>query len=682
MAYNIHYILQFYDLLNVLWTVTLSQENYAGGVIPLRGAAEPLNIRYEGDQSDPFDPVRKSKATLSVLIDKSTMSLFDDTDDITDRTISVQISNSANNYLWDGWLIPDQRQARILEQGYYMQLVAIDPLSLADGLNFVDFNGGILQGKNSFYVLLDYALRKATNINQGIRIRLNSELIYEGMSMPGYPQFDNLLFGVTGYAENFAGSNDRPNKSLDVVRKICTAFGLYIFRENLNFVIRSPHALTAQQITTYTSTERIDNDQIFYSIHSKAQNDEPGFLLDQSDNITSDRPAKELSVKFTYDNVISLIVNPDFYIYDSATNTFAGWENHLSALAHPATVTRAGSGRPLDPYAMRIIGYDFDVDTVTPVQGMAGHSYRNVSTGDFLTVKIKFKWYDYKKANPGVSFPVIPAVKYRLRVTDGTKTYYYLHVASALPDGSGDTAAAHADIWEEYALDFSSILINSTDNIQEISFTTQKPLPVSGQLIIEIYPLFVRPTTNPEWNAVNKYIDIISVGIGTNIDSQGNTVTGETNYITQSREYSLIEGTVDVDLGDTPTIEVSGALFKNGLEQHPINALTTTWVNRLSPLSNTGILKNLLRIWMYFRRQPKRIIECDVFANDLHFEHILLFNELATTAMEGRFMQLNSEYNVRHCKHHIIAIRLQGSFKDSGADKDLYETYTETSNNS
>lgn len=684
MAYNVRYQMKFIDQLNMTWLIDFSQDNYTGNITHLVAAPDPLIIRYEGDDIDIFSQVHKSKAIINIYVDSGATNLFFETNNITDKTFAVNIYNVDKSYQWDGWLIPDERSGRLLDQGYYLQLTAIDPLSYADGAKYVHpETGQFIQGKLNIYTLLDYALRKSTNVNNTIRIRLNSVLNYEGMKAEGAPYYANLLFTVRGYAENFLQANDRPQNALEVVNRINKVFGLTVFRENLNFVFRSPMALIPETITTYT-TQQVIQETLQFNVHNRAFDTAPGMLMNNSDVLTCDRPYKELSISFVYDNILSIIANANFANYDEATQTFADW----TKMNMTNNVYRIGEGRPLNPYRMHIDGYTTQVSPIQPLTGMVGHSYRPILQDSILNVSIKFRWYDYKKEIPDFPANQWATMLFRLRVTDGTNTYYYFTRSAGSTSGDVGTNAAY-DHWlprENESLNpaqWSQCLVASTVNDQTMQFTTP-PCPIGGTIQIELRPLLV-PDPN---NAVNKWmlktdnwIEYIAVDIGEQINSQGNEITGETHYITQYQNYSQIGATENFELGDTPVETVSGALFKSGTEVAGTNNLTTTWINSVLPVKDFNLIKNMLRIWMFFARQPKVLIDCEIFSNTLKFEHLLIFKNGSKDILPGKYMQLTKEWSVRNCLHRIRAAQLTGAFNDTGTNADKYEDYFDINDN-
>lgn len=671
MAYTTKYNMRFYDLKNVLWNVDIKQDNFSGNVTALLAGPEPLTIRYEGDETNIFDEVRKSKAVINFLVTDETTNIFYETNSITEKTLYVEITNSGSPYTWGGWLLPDERQARIVKKDYYITLTAIDPLSLAEGRLFTDESGSILQGKTDFYHLLNYALKPCTNISNDIRIRVNAVINYEGATV-NYPPYNNVLWLVKSYAENYIQSNERPAGSLETVQRIMKGLGMTISFINQIFVIRQLMALFPENIATYTTQEYIFPDNLIFNVHNAFFNGEGPLLMGNTDTLTADRPYKELSQKFIYDNIASIIVNPQFIQFDGTG--WPGWENHLIGGQY---ALRGGNGRPQNPFSMDLYGAQDFTDADTGLKGMAGHSYREVKKGAVLRVSIKFKFYDWWRENPTFRRDIWPALRFRLRITKGGTTWYYYYQS---PGSSGNpNNEPIGDLgWYAPSSNWCDYTISSTDAYQNIDFTTT-PVPIDGTLYIEFIPLFIF-FNQLDWSPVIKMYRLFNVAIGEQVNSDENPITGETHYITQSLDFSQVAETETVEIGDTPIDTVSGALFKNGTEGHA-GELTTYWVNTVQPVSKFNLIKNNLRVKMFYARASKLRIEADIFAGgELTFEKLLTFANGTNYLIPGKYLQLTSEFKVRACMHHIVAVQLTGSFRDTGTGADEYEDYFDYQN--
>lgn len=675
MAYGTRYTMKFTDVLNGDWEVNFGLLNYTGEATTIIGADSPLTIRYDGDEDDLHDTIRSSKATISLVVKQEySDAFFSDTDNITDKEVRITVTCN-RGYTWDGWLIADERKKRMRKENYYLELTAVDNFSLIKGQTFTADDGSILLGRKDMMSILNFAFKKSLSDPSDWKWRITHTLNYTGSSSTGIvANFNDPLHQVMAYSENFRSTNDRPDTGESVVKKIMQIFGMYAFRSQGVFNFRSPIALTPDNIRTNANAGVLNPDPIIRNVHTKEYSDDRPYLLGNSEIITNDRPKKEVSLHFKYDDIISIIENSDFTNWDG-TN-FSGWINHMGA-GNP--ISRSGTGRPQNPYALHIGGYITTVSPLMGLSGMEGHSYRNIEKGNVLNIKIKFKWYDYVARIPGFPTNIHASFDFRIRVTNGASTYYYYNVSSSDP-AADPGQVQRANNWLPMP-DFTAnpgqwctCIIASTDAIQTVSFTTP-PVPIDGQIKIELMPILIRPDLYPAWNQVNAFIDIINVDFGIQQNSDGNKLIGEWHYLQQAGDYSQIDDMVEVDMGDTRVDTVSGALFK---AESP-GELTTTWFNSVGAVNGWGLLRNLLRMWMYFGRRPKKKIQVEIFSNELYFEHILTFTSGQQELIPGKFMQMTDEYDVKKCTHSIVAMQLKGSFSDQEyGGSDIYEFYNET----
>jgi len=669
MAYNPRYQMTFGDLRGATWNVSLCLENYSDQVLTMQGGPTPLVIRYEGDESNIFDPMRRSKAVIQFYIRSTDQQIFADTDNITDKTFFVLVEAPELSFKWEGWLIPDERQRKLQKDGYYLSLTAIDYFSLTKGNYFQYPDGDIIQNQLSLINVLYYSIfGTLPDGDESWRYKVEHVISYFGADVSDSNVNGHILAQAGTWADNFLDSNARPIKCEEVINKLHTSLGMYCFYSNGFINFRSPIALVSNSIRVH---QHADTDTVFYDtltkeVNTKSFNDSDTFLLNNSDIITNERANREVSVRWTYQDIVSIMRNPMFLDYDTGTNTFDFWPKKTYITGDDGTdftmaLSRAGSGLRGNPYVLRQAG-SWNPQQDKSVQGVEGSAIRSIKQGEKLRIEFKFRYADYRSI-PGFPSDRSIYLYNEIRIKNDTEEY-------AFQSRDGDerwlvpspTAAA-----------VFTIEIRSTKEFQTFSITSP-PSPINGELSVRLFPVVFLDIPAPQVYQLSQIVDYRSVNIG--IEAIGNTqeITGQAHYLTQAQQYSTIADTQDVYLGDAPNDTIAGALFKadQGL---PMPQPTLGWSNQLDS-SLYPMLRQLVRMYMFFSRYPQPKIECEIFSNTLLFEHLLLFKNGNDTYLDGKYMQTTDEYDVKACMHKIVAAALNGTYGDSSDD---YEYVDETS---
>lgn len=657
MAFRTAYIIQFTDQEQAQWNIQLQLDGYSGNPAALVGAASPLNIRYEGGEDDIFEPIRKSKATIRIYMRATDQSIFDTLKYLTDTTMYVVITSSLG-YKWLGWMTPDQVERKFALDGYELQMTAVDPFSYALDSVMQMANGQVIEGKHRLIDFLHYCIQNAIIDDIDFRYRITHILNYAGASNTG--PYDDTLTSVSVYANNFLDSDGRPQKGDDIISGILQSLGMYTFMSNGEYYFRCPLALFASQIrTNYVhdgSAEVITNDNLIVNIGFK-ENGQP-FLVANDEILSNDRPLKSVSASFPYNNTVSILPNSQFYGYDANTKVFTGWNKNLGQ--YLTDVYRVGSGTTDKPYAARLVGKappGLDNQGTVNANRFWTTSMRSVNEGVKLSLNLRYRYYDYRKAIPAwdpaegadLNFP------YQIRLRSGSTTYY-------VRNNNGEIT------WTtDYLNGWQLQRIYSTDAVQSASLETAE-LPAAGDIEILFLPITLSSSIPYEQSALAQW-DLISaiLSIQATTDATGNSISGQKHYLTQQQKYSLSGDTVDMVIADAPNDTIGGALFK-GLT----NDLTTNWINSIIG-SNYNLAHSLLAIRLFFSRYPKQKFDGTIYSNTLTFDKVLRFRNGNADIMEGLFMQLNDDYEVKSCIHKIIAMSLTGAARETGSAADVYE---------
>ena len=159
------------------------------------------------------------------------------------------------------------------------------------------------------------------------------------------------------------------------------------------------------------------------------------------------------------------------------------------------------------------------------------------------------------------------------------------------------------------------------------------------------------------------------------VDRAGKEQTGIKDYLTQIRDYTQLLSVDNTTIGNAPDEGVSGGIctaFKIG-DIDPGKLFP--YLFKSGDSTPRTALHQLLRAYMATSRKAARRIQFTVLDNQIQFSDILAIND------QGRYIQLNNEYDLRNCQQKITAIELNKDFLpdqeslQATTSYDTYETY-------
>jgi hypothetical protein len=207
MAYGVKFRLDFEDHEGNGKRLDILKDGYTGAILPLVGGAEPVIIKWDGDD-DFYSPIIGSTCTINLYETDDTN--YDDFFNEPEREYKVEIYTSQSigdalkkraedqggfvenincvdnvltttqdNYtlFWTGWLLSDQFKELMAPNPQPIQLTAIDGLGELDNLfvdnTFYSINTGLQTIQASLASILCAALNK---IGLGLDVIINNEL--------------------------------------------------------------------------------------------------------------------------------------------------------------------------------------------------------------------------------------------------------------------------------------------------------------------------------------------------------------------------------------------------------------------------------------------------------------------------------------------------------------------------
>lgn len=206
MAYGVKYRLEFSDVLGNGKKIEILKDNYSGAVLPLVGTADPVSIKWEGDD-DFYSPIIGSTCTLNLFVTDDVQ--YDNFYAFDEEEFQIKIfyKDASNNYqlYWAGFIVTDSYKQALASPPYQISLQAHDGIGLLS-TKFME-----IRNTDSFFEntgtttrtiaqnLIQDAISK-TNLDLNVRFSLNlynafsvTSLTYDSNGGNGFPKYDEEL---------------------------------------------------------------------------------------------------------------------------------------------------------------------------------------------------------------------------------------------------------------------------------------------------------------------------------------------------------------------------------------------------------------------------------------------------------------------------------------------------------
>ena len=179
MAYGVKYRLEFSDVLGNGKKIEILKDNYSGAVLPLVGTADPVSIKWEGDE-DFYSPIIGSTCTLNLFVTDTVQYENFYAFDEEEFQVKIYYKDASNNYqlYWAGFIVTDSYKQALASPPYQISLQAHDGIGLlstqfmeirdTDALRFTSSEPSRTIAKN----LIEDAISK-TNLDLSVYISLN-----------------------------------------------------------------------------------------------------------------------------------------------------------------------------------------------------------------------------------------------------------------------------------------------------------------------------------------------------------------------------------------------------------------------------------------------------------------------------------------------------------------------------
>lgn len=291
MAYGVKYRLDFEDHEGNGKRLDILKDGYTGDILPLVGGAEPVKIKWDGDD-DFYSPIIGS--TCSINLYQTDETNYDDFFNEPEREYKVEVYTSQSkgdafknriqldggicesakcideeltetqdNYtlFWTGWLLSDQFKELMAPNPQAIQLTAIDGLGELDNLfvdnTFYSINTGLQAIQASLASVICAALNKT---GLGLDVIINNELSV-------YDIFGNRSEFLT-YVNNFINesvflSDDYEFFNVkEFLENVLRSVNSRVFQANGKFVVVNNSLYSEQAVIDYVKNYIDDNDAV------------------------------------------------------------------------------------------------------------------------------------------------------------------------------------------------------------------------------------------------------------------------------------------------------------------------------------------------------------------------------------------------------------------------------------
>ena len=131
MAYGVKYRLEFSDVLGNGKKIEILKNNYSGAVLPLVGTADPVSIKWEGDD-DFYSPIIGSTCTLNLFVTDEVQYENFYAFDEEEFQVKIYYKDASNNYqlYWLGFIVADSYKQALMSPPFQISIQANDGLGL------------------------------------------------------------------------------------------------------------------------------------------------------------------------------------------------------------------------------------------------------------------------------------------------------------------------------------------------------------------------------------------------------------------------------------------------------------------------------------------------------------------------------------------------------------------------
>jgi len=216
--------IEFSDLQKVEWRISIDDPDHTGDYTLLKATGNPLNISYDNESDDVFDPMRPSRATFEVYSETNFALL--DLYSVEDMHYPVTIYCN-DTLFWSGY-VETQNYEEVYEPPLYpVSITATDGLSILENILFAD-SIAYSEGKETITYYNGHELESA--------------IILDILAEIGFTEFKEY---VNIYEDNMLSTaSDSPFDQIKIDRDVFKDFYCY---EVLSEILKKYNAIIRQK---------------------------------------------------------------------------------------------------------------------------------------------------------------------------------------------------------------------------------------------------------------------------------------------------------------------------------------------------------------------------------------------------------------------------------------------------
>lgn len=210
MAYGVKYRLEFSDVLGNGKKIEILKDGYSGAVLPLVGTADPVSIKWDGDD-DFYSPIIGSTCTLNLFVTNEVQYENFYAFDEEEFQVKIFYKDASNNYqlYWTGFIVTDSYKQALMSPPYQISIQANDGLGLL-ATKFVGIDNNDLFDSthtNTTTLVQNLITNCISKTNLGLNVYFSTG-VRVGNQLTAYVENTTLFgFGSAKYKENLKVHN-------------------------------------------------------------------------------------------------------------------------------------------------------------------------------------------------------------------------------------------------------------------------------------------------------------------------------------------------------------------------------------------------------------------------------------------------------------------------------------------
>lgn len=716
MAATIKYAGSFKDHYGKNCIVSIITDGYAGTVLPLTFAANPVEITYQGDDDDPFQTMIKSKAVINLSMENSDADLYEDMASMDENTFGVLIVVREPVfpfgliYKWEGWLVPDDQSKTFSYNNQDITLRAIDPVSRLQGQQLLESDGSTIIGGHTLKYYIDRCFTDVFTPGNSLatyNLVIDSDIVISNTTTTVLP---GVMEQLGTYASVFNNDIGQPVSGYDVVEMIARSLNMRVFYENGNI-----YFVDIIKYSTISSTPSITINNAFYKGFFDVTEETNTILVEPQETITRVQTFRDSICKFPYKNSVGIIKDGNLQNWtpDGSGEFLTEWFYNPYLTARTDVLDRKyGTGNAFDPYGILLT---FTTNEVTPDHYTDNHPDmicgvidRKVYTSQEISLSVSFKLtrpQDVAWANTASGWKKVatmPVWMFIYNEVDPAKSYYlsnddYGNYVWTSLDLTGTSYASGVPDWSVIipiydalnnttTLTPSSLLkfygnavgqaVEVVSSTQSLSFDTPPvPINVVGPLYVMLHPA-ISPIAfvSPGGSDTVIYSAILTLKYTFNPFTD---YKGELAYVTRKIRTSKEKIEEEIALNTTVNTSVSGSVYNaityvEGLSTIPAG----TNLIKIALKDYTGVLYTgvslteynaIARMYLNYGQNKidfSTLSKTNKFYDAMSFSCFYDAGRPSTEIFQSVFIQTKSTYDLKKSQRSITAISMKSNIRD------------------